>query len=58
MLPERDAVPSRLERIGLYAGLVLAGALMWPIRGYLTDDTFIHLPVSYTHLTLPTIYSV
>jgi len=43
VLPERDAVPSRLERIGLYAGLVLAGALMWPIRGYLTDDTFIHL---------------
>jgi hypothetical protein len=32
-----------VERAGLIAGLLLAAALMWPIRGYLTDDTFIHL---------------
>ena len=32
-----------VERAGLVAGLVLAAALMWPIRAYLTDDTFIHL---------------
>jgi hypothetical protein len=32
-----------VERIGLVAGLVLALLLMWPIRGYVTDDTYIHL---------------
>jgi hypothetical protein len=32
-----------VERAGLAAGLVLAAVLMWPLRGYLTDDTFIHL---------------
>jgi hypothetical protein len=34
---------SGVERAGLVLGLALAAALMWPIRGYLTDDTFIHL---------------
>jgi hypothetical protein len=34
---------TRTERIGLAIGLVLAAVLMWPIRTYLTDDTFIHL---------------
>jgi hypothetical protein len=34
---------TRIERAGLIAGLVLAAALMWPIRAYLIDDTFIHL---------------
>jgi hypothetical protein len=34
---------TRVERIGLIVGLLLATVLMWPIRGYLTDDTFIHL---------------
>lgn len=34
------------ERLALVAGLVLASALMWPLRGYLTDDTFIHLQVA------------
>ena len=33
----------RSERIGLLVALLLAAALMWPLRGYLTDDTFIHL---------------
>ncbi len=33
----------RLEIGSLAVGLVLAAALMWPLRGYLTDDTFIHL---------------
>ena len=34
---------TRVERFGLAAGLVLVAALMWPVRNYLTDDTFIHL---------------
>ena len=34
---------TRIEVIGLAIGLALAAALMWPTRGYLTDDTFIHL---------------
>lgn len=32
-----------IERAGLLAALLLSLALMWPVRGYLTDDTFIHL---------------
>ncbi|TMQ73129.1 MAG: hypothetical protein E6K81_05645 [Candidatus Eisenbacteria bacterium] len=34
---------TRVERWALALGLVLAAALMWPLRHYLTDDTFIHL---------------
>jgi arabinofuranosyltransferase len=34
---------SRLELVSLFVALALAAALMWPVRGYLTDDTFIHL---------------
>ena len=34
---------TRLERWALAGGVLLAAALMWPLRGYLTDDTFIHL---------------
>ncbi|MEK7330849.1 MAG: hypothetical protein AAB113_08605, partial [Candidatus Eisenbacteria bacterium] len=34
---------TRLERWALACGVMLAAALMWPLRGYLTDDTFIHL---------------
>ena len=34
---------TRVERIALGLGIALVIALMWPIRGYLTDDTFIHL---------------
>ncbi|HTR97939.1 MAG TPA: hypothetical protein VMH61_08560 [Candidatus Acidoferrales bacterium] len=34
---------TRIEKIGLAASLLLALALMWPVRGYITDDTFIHL---------------
>jgi hypothetical protein len=34
---------TRVERIGLAVALALTLALMWPVRGYLTDDTFIHL---------------
>lgn len=34
---------TRVERLGLAAALLLATALMWPLRHYLTDDTFIHL---------------
>lgn len=34
---------TRVEKLGLAFALALALALMWPVRGYLTDDTFIHL---------------
>ena len=34
---------TRIERVGLAVALLLATALMWPLRHYLTDDTFIHL---------------
>jgi hypothetical protein len=34
---------TRIEWIGLALALLLAMGLMWPVRGYLTDDTFIHL---------------
>lgn len=34
---------TRVERLGLAVALLLATALMWPLRHYLTDDTFIHL---------------
>ncbi len=32
-----------VEKVGLAAGLLLSLALMLPLRGYITDDTFIHL---------------
>jgi arabinofuranosyltransferase len=44
MTPPRG--PAASERLALVAGLLLASALMWPLRGYLTDDTFIHLQVA------------
>ncbi len=31
------------ERWALAGGLLLGAVLMWPLRGYVTDDTFIHL---------------
>lgn len=34
---------TRIEAIGLAVALLVAMAMMWPVRGYLTDDTFIHL---------------
>jgi hypothetical protein len=34
---------SWIERSALVAGLLYASVLMWPLRGYITDDTFIHL---------------
>ena len=37
---------TRVERWALGAGLALAVAMMWPLRGYITDDTFIHLQVA------------
>lgn len=43
MSPATRGPVTRLERVALIAGLLLAAALMVPIRGYLTDDTFIHL---------------
>jgi hypothetical protein len=35
-----------MESAALVLGLALAACLMWPLRGYLTDDTFIHLQVA------------
>jgi len=40
---ERSAPMSRVERFGLIAGLVLAVALMWPLREHVTDQMFVHL---------------
>lgn len=34
---------TRVEKLGLACALVLALVMMWPVRGYITDDTFIHL---------------
>ncbi len=34
---------TRVERLGLVAGLLLMAALMWPLRGMLSDDTFFQL---------------
>jgi arabinofuranosyltransferase len=34
---------TRIEKIALGLGLALAIAMMWPIRNYVTDDTFFHL---------------
>ncbi len=34
---------TRIERYGLAVALALAALLMWPLRAYVTDDTFIHL---------------
>jgi hypothetical protein len=38
---------SRVERAGLAIGIAVAIALTIPLRGYVTDDTFIHL--QYAH---------
>src|SRR5947207_2165113 len=37
------APPARWERAGLVLAFVLCAALAWPLRDYVTDDTFIHL---------------
>jgi hypothetical protein len=34
---------TRTEAWALAGALALSAALMWPLRGYVTDDTFIHL---------------
>jgi hypothetical protein len=34
---------TRVEKIGLAAAVLLALSLMWPLRHYVTDDTYIHL---------------
>ncbi len=34
---------ARLERVALVLAVILASALAWPLRHYVTDDTFIHL---------------
>lgn len=34
---------ARFERAGLVAAAILCAALAWPLRHYVTDDTFIHL---------------
>ncbi|MBI1798631.1 MAG: hypothetical protein HYR73_02970 [Candidatus Eisenbacteria bacterium] len=42
---------TRIERLALITGCLLSLALMAPLRGYLTDDTFIHLQYAH-HLAL------
>ena len=39
----------RLERAGLLLAVLLAAGLAWPLRHYVTDDTYIHLQYA-THL--------
>ncbi len=34
---------ARVERVALVAAVLLCAALAWPLRHYVTDDTFIHL---------------
>ena len=43
MILNQNGPLTRVEKIALVVALLLAAALMWPVRGYLTDDTFIHL---------------
>lgn len=43
MSPVEAGPVTRLERVALAAALLLATALMVPLRNYVTDDTFIHL---------------
>jgi hypothetical protein len=38
-----SARADRLERAGLLAALLLTAGLAWPLRHYVTDDTYIHL---------------
>ena len=40
---QRGEPMTGVERVALALGLLLAMVLMWPLRGYVTDDTFIHL---------------
>ena len=49
MIRVLDGPITRIERWALIGGLALAAALMWPLRHYQTDDTFIHLQYA-THL--------
>lgn len=35
--------PTALERVALVAGLLVSAALLWPLRHYVTDDTYIHM---------------
>ena len=48
------------RRIGLPAivGYIVAGIVIGPFTPGIAADPTIATPVSYTHLTLPTIYSV
>ena len=39
--------PARLRSVALPLAFVLMAALAWPLRGYITDDTYIHL--QYAH---------
>jgi hypothetical protein len=43
MIRSENPALTRVERVALIVALALAVLLMWPVRGYLTDDTFIHL---------------
>ena len=42
MILNENGPMTRIEKWGLAVGILLALVLMWPVRGYLTDDTFIH----------------
>ncbi|HEY2955787.1 MAG TPA: hypothetical protein VGK89_11115 [Candidatus Eisenbacteria bacterium] len=37
---------TRIERVALAAALALTAVLLWPLRHFVTDDTFVHLQVA------------
>jgi arabinofuranosyltransferase len=43
MIRSLNGPMTRIERFGLALGLALSLLLMWPLRHYVTDDTYIHL---------------
>lgn len=45
MITPREPM-ARIERVALVAGLLIAAALMWPVRDNLHDATFVHLQLA------------
>lgn len=43
MILTENGPMTRIEKWALALALLVALALMWPLRGYITDDTYIHL---------------
>ena len=56
MLLREEAEPRRY--VPIFIGSPEATAIVYSLQGMETPRPMTHDPVSYTHLTLPTIYSV